>query len=181
MFYTYLWLREDGTPYYVGKGKGRRAFRQGSPPQERIVVHPAESEDDAFETETVLIWYYGRKDLGTGCLRNLTVGGEGFAGGRHTLEWRSEQSLKMQGNNYNDGYKNNLGNMHSEATKQKISKAKLGRPSWNKGKTLSEEHKKNLVTSHLGHKPTKETRDKMRQSFLLRPRDKNGRVMAVAA
>src|SRR5271166_1977590 len=82
MFYTYLWLREDGTPYYVGKGKGRRAFvSQGHtvkrPKQrERIVVYPAESEADAFETEIALIWYYGRKDLGMGCLRNLTDGGD---------------------------------------------------------------------------------------------------------
>lgn len=84
-FYTYLWLREDGTPYYVGKGKGRRAYEKhmhrSSPPTiERIVIYPAASEDDAFETEITLIWYYGRKDLGTGCLRNLTDGGEGKAG-----------------------------------------------------------------------------------------------------
>ena len=84
MFYTYLWMREDGTPYYAGKGKRRRAFIAHSigspPPKDRIVIYPAESEQDAFDTEVALIWYYGRKDLGMGCLRNFTNGGEGASG-----------------------------------------------------------------------------------------------------
>ena len=80
MLYTYVWLREDGTPYYVGKGKDYRAYNKhrvgNAPPLGRIVFYIARDEDDAFETEVSLIWYYGRKDLGTGCLRNLTDGGE---------------------------------------------------------------------------------------------------------
>jgi hypothetical protein len=85
MFYTYMWLREDGTPYYVGKGSGKRAYtqwmhRQNPPPMGRIVFYIAKDEADAFEIEKLLIWYYGRKDLGTGCLRNLTDGGEGITG-----------------------------------------------------------------------------------------------------
>lgn len=92
MFYTYLWLREDGTPYYVGKGKGMRAYRHGcpmvdvipewidKPDTERIIVQEFESEKDAFFAEKFLISYYGRKDNGTGILKNLTDGGEGASG-----------------------------------------------------------------------------------------------------
>jgi hypothetical protein len=82
MYYTYLWLREDGTPYYVGKGTRNRAYTNWKhgvhrPAQrERIVIIPAESEEEALATEVALVWYYGRKDLGLGCLRNLTDGGD---------------------------------------------------------------------------------------------------------
>jgi hypothetical protein len=27
MFYTYMWLREDGTPYYVGKVRKHSVYR----------------------------------------------------------------------------------------------------------------------------------------------------------
>jgi hypothetical protein len=79
-FYTYLWLREDGTPYYVGKGSSKRAFRKGCPPHDRVLIQPHPSEQDAFAAEVFLIAYYGRIDIGTGILRNLTDGGDGTAG-----------------------------------------------------------------------------------------------------
>jgi len=80
-FYTYLWLRDDGTPYYVGKGRDTRAFvchRKGNQPPARnfILIEDHESEQDAFFAEKFLISYYGRKDLGTGSLINLTDGGD---------------------------------------------------------------------------------------------------------
>lgn len=98
MFYTYVWLRENDIPYYVGKGKGNRGFvsaghRVKVPPKERIVIYPAESEVEAFENEIALIWYYGRKDLGTGCLRNLTDGGENPPNNLGTK--RSEETKRL--------------------------------------------------------------------------------------
>jgi hypothetical protein len=79
-FYTYLYLREDGTPFYVGKGHGKRAYvkhRNGPPVDHaRILIQDHPSEQDALAAEIFLIAYYGRKDIGTGILRNLTDGGE---------------------------------------------------------------------------------------------------------
>lgn len=169
MFYTYLWLRENGTPYYVGKGHGNRAFvrdghRTNVPPKERIVLYPAESEFDAFETEIALIWYYGRKDLGTGILRNYTSGGEGFCGGRHSEEWIDQTKTRMKGNKFGIGHKARLGIPHTEFTKIKISNTKMGTVAWNKGKELSEAHRLSLSSSHKGNKHSEETKRKMSDS-----------------
>lgn len=84
VFYTYLWLREDGTPYYVGKGRDNRAFikhghRASVPPKGSIILQEFSSEEDAFAAEKFLISYYGRKDLSEGRLINLTDGGEGHS------------------------------------------------------------------------------------------------------
>jgi hypothetical protein len=100
-FYTYLWLREDGTPYYVGKGHCKRAIRKGSPQDlTRILIQEHESEQDAFTAEMFLIAYYGRKDLGTGCLRNLTDGGEG--GSNPSEETRRKMAAAQLGRHPSD-------------------------------------------------------------------------------
>lgn len=86
-FYVYVYLREDGSPYYIGKGKGDRAYYKlkgevNPPPDKtRIVILKDNLEESvAFQEEINLINLYGRKDLGTGILRNKTNGGDGPSG-----------------------------------------------------------------------------------------------------
>ena len=87
LYYTYAYLREDGSPYYIGKGKDDRAYdRCGRvvptpPTRERILILKDNlSEFDAFKHEMYMIDVLGRKDKGTGILRNLTSGGDGVTG-----------------------------------------------------------------------------------------------------
>jgi hypothetical protein len=86
-YYVYQYIREDGTPYYIGKGRNQRAWEphkraNGSDmrpkDKERIqILKENLSEQEAFDLEDELILKYGRKDLGTGILANLSNGGRG--------------------------------------------------------------------------------------------------------
>lgn len=154
-FYTYLWLREDGTPYYVGKGKGRRAFTKSAhtskPPQDksRILIQEFPDEDSAFEAEKFFIAYYGRRDQGTGCLRNLTDGGD--APPLHIVVWTEEMRSAARGR------KAHLGCKHSSETKVKMRLAKLGR----KRAPHTEETRAKIAASNTGFRHSEESRAKM--------------------
>nr|QMP83681.1 MAG: hypothetical protein [Caudoviricetes sp.] len=86
-YYVYFYLRDDFTPYYIGKGMGKRALEKGKgevyPPRDKskiIFVEQNLTELQAFIFERYYIRWFGRKDIGTGILRNKTDGGEGSSG-----------------------------------------------------------------------------------------------------
>jgi NUMOD3 motif len=157
LFYTYFWLRQDGTPYYVGKGRGRRAIRRGSPKDLTCILiqeHP--SEADAFAAEIFFIAYYGRKDLGTGVLRNRTDGGEGGAN-------PSEETRRKIGACHKGVPTWMKGKTHTEEAKAKQSESHKGNMPWNKGKTgqiVSEETRQKQRLARAGRTHLEETKKK---------------------
>ena len=168
-FYTYLWLRYDGIPYYVGKGHGDRAFRKGSPPVEQVLVQEFLSEENAFLAEKFLIALYGRKDLGEGILINHTDGGEGPAGRKHSEEAKEKNRLAHLGFHHSEeakakigaaskGNKYAFGSTHcrgivSEETRAKLSIARKGKPSSRRGFVMSDEQKQKISVAKKGRSP----------------------------
>lgn len=101
MFYVYAYLRLDFSPYYIGKGSGMRAFSKCKgeikPPKDKsriIILRNNLNEDDAFKYEVMLIKLFGRKDIGTGILRNKSDGGTGSSGWKPTEEQRLNHYMK---------------------------------------------------------------------------------------
>jgi hypothetical protein len=142
IYYVYAYVRKDGTPYYIGKGKDRRAFaphkRKNNsnllPKEESqiIILHENLSEEAAFDLEKSLILKYGRKDLGTGILRNMTEGGEGNRKSGYKL-WSEEDKKRMSESRLGVKIGPNSvpsplkGVPRSDETKRKISETNKGR------------------------------------------------------
>jgi len=152
-YYTYAYLREDRTPYYIGKGKDDRIYstcRRNTPPKDKsriIFLKQNLTEEEAFKHEIYMIAVFGRKDLGTGILRNLTDGGEGLSGRVLSEETRRKLSEVHKGKTL------------SEEHKIKLSEAKKGKTSNRKGVILSEETK--IKMSEAKKNPSEETRKKI--------------------
>lgn len=161
-FYVYAYLRAKDsdhgkklTPYYIGKGQGNRASsksgrgasrskgRRAPTPKDKsyiTFIQEGLTEPEAFALEIYSIALYGRIDIGTGILRNMTDGGEGGSG-------ISDETRRRRG-------AARAGKLLSKETRQKISAAL-------KGRKLSENHRQKLIQILTGRVRTELTRQKI--------------------
>lgn len=106
-FYTYAYLREDRTPYYIGKGSGNRVYKRTKkcikPPKDKsriIFLKQNLTEEEAFRHEKYMIAVFGRKDLRTGILYNKSDGGDGVSGINEETRRKISEIKKGKKNNF---------------------------------------------------------------------------------
>lgn len=178
MYYVYAYLRnrtsvtaKAGSPYYIGKGTGNRAWDLHSSniqvPTDKdmiVILENNLTELGALALERRYIKWYGRKDLGTGILLNRTAGGDGASGHVPSDAQRKQVSERLKGKS------------KSEETKKKMSLSKKGLPSNIKGKTMSIEAR-NRISEVAKQRSEKDIfyKDKMSRSlkkyYLENPKD----------
>lgn len=158
-YYTYVHLRSDsGAPFYVGKGKGDRAYRSfnRNPHWQNIAAKGYEvkflahgiEEELAFLVEIEAIDLYRRKRY---ALANYTNGGEGTSGMKHSEETKRKIAASNTGK---------IQPPHTKEAKEKIGAASRGRKlsyetrqkqsAAATGKPKSETHKYNIAKARIG-------------------------------
>lgn len=123
------------------------------------IVCTCDTWQEACQIEQYLIKYYGRRDLGTGTLVNLTDGGEGVLGHKPSEETLKKKSEAMK------GFK------HSEESKSKMSEVKRGKKRSEEVKSKMSEYMKGKnnpmygltgeKNPNYGKKHSEETKAKM--------------------
>ena len=153
-YYVYAFLREDGTPYYIGKGSNERCYdthgrgcRRPSDINRIKKLHENLTEEEAFSLEKKYIAEYGRKDTGSGILYNHSDGGEGTSG----ASWHYEDKSRYVGES-NPFY----GRKHSPETIAKIKAARAKQKCPRKGTKHSDESKALMSAAKKGRKLTEE-------------------------
>lgn len=167
MHYLYRHIRIDkNEPFYIGIGtksnrvrpnirsEYRRAYyidRKGSSIWNNIagktdyevqIMLESDNYDFIKQKEIEFIKLYGRINIGTGCLANMTNGGDGTIGHIKSEEQIERHKIWMTGrkqsrNTIEKRIISRIGYKHSELTKQKISDS-------HKGKKVSKEHIRKL-------------------------------------
>lgn len=186
-YYVYVWRDSANVPFYVGKGKGKRAYNTTTRSKEFKEVYAKggcaveivdwfihESQAHALEVE--LIARYGRRDMG-GLLVNKTDGGEGASGRVMSDQARAKLAASALGNTrcvgraYSSETRakigaSRLGRTHSAETRAKIGAASVGR-------VYSPEARAKISVTHKGRPKSDETRARMVNALRRRP-PKNG-------
>ena len=190
MFYTYAHYKPNNSIFYIGKGRGRRAWgkdnrnnhwlnivaKYGDPKVQ--ILAEWQTEEEALEHEKLLVMCF--RDMGCAIV-NMTDGGEGVSGYKHTPESTQKRLESMRGHIVSDATKakmreahlgeNNhfFGQSHSEESKAKISKKKQGCIGPWAGKLRSEETRRKIsiaLSGRPGRKHTEESRRKLSMSHL---------------
>lgn len=151
IYYVYAYLRKsDNTPYYIGKGKDNRAYD----PNHTVVVPTDRSkivflernltELGAFAIERRYIRWYGRKDLGTGILRNRTDGGEGASGMKFSPAHRQRIGAAHAGKRHTDERRRNNSIAQSTSPKNYRRHGQFGTNNHMYGRTGEKHHRYNI-------------------------------------
>jgi group I intron endonuclease len=153
-------------PFYIGKGKGERYIehlRSYRLSQKTYISNKINkikksnidpfvlkikenlSEVDALNLEVFYISIIGKKNSKSGTLVNITNGGEGVSGLKHTIESRIKMSNKGEkhpnwGKHLKDSTKSKISErlklnnpMHNPEISERVRQKNLGRTPWNKG------------------------------------------------